>query len=105
MWTAGFPEPLTFSLRAARLLRARSHEFDVVHDNQCLGYGLPALQKAGIPLVAPIHHPLTHDRRAAPPAARTGFKRFGVRGWYGSVRRPARRGRRTPDPPPVPATP
>ncbi len=36
MWTAGFPEPLTFSLRAAKLLRARADEFDVVHDNQCL---------------------------------------------------------------------
>ncbi|MEO9220340.1 MAG: glycosyltransferase, partial [Mycobacteriaceae bacterium] len=39
MWTAGFPEPLTFSLRVARLLRRRVAEFDVVHDNQCLGYG------------------------------------------------------------------
>src|SRR5581483_6627987 len=37
MWTAGFPEPRTFSMRAARLLRERVHDFDVVHDNQCLG--------------------------------------------------------------------
>ncbi len=37
MCTAAFPEPLTFSLRAARLLRARGGEFDLVHDNQCLG--------------------------------------------------------------------
>jgi hypothetical protein len=34
MWTAGFPEPLTFSLRVARLLRDRVDDFDVVHDNQ-----------------------------------------------------------------------
>lgn len=40
MWTGGFPEPLTFSLRARRHLRARRGEFDVVHDNQTLGYGL-----------------------------------------------------------------
>ena len=27
MWTAGFPEPRTFSLRAARLLRSRAADF------------------------------------------------------------------------------
>ena len=37
MCTAGFPEPLTFSLRAARHLLPRAAEFDVVHDNQSLG--------------------------------------------------------------------
>ena len=34
MWTAAFGEPLTFSLRVARLLRERRADFDVVHDNQ-----------------------------------------------------------------------
>jgi len=34
------PEPWTFSLRARRMLAARRHEFDLVHDNQCLGYGI-----------------------------------------------------------------
>ena len=33
----GFPEPYTFSLRARRLLAARRADFDLVHDNQCLG--------------------------------------------------------------------
>src|SRR4030095_10728135 len=37
MCTAGFPEPLTFSLRAARHLLPRAAEFDVGHDTQCLG--------------------------------------------------------------------
>ena len=37
MWTGAFPEPLTFSLRALRALRARRADFDVVHDNQVLG--------------------------------------------------------------------
>src|ERR1700678_73488 len=36
MWTGAFPEPLTFSLRALRALRARRDDFDVVHDNQVL---------------------------------------------------------------------
>src|SRR6266542_3105715 len=50
MWTGAFPEPLTFSLRAARLLARRRREFDIVHDNQSLGYGLLALQCASLPL-------------------------------------------------------
>ncbi|PKW15596.1 glycosyltransferase family 4 protein [Saccharopolyspora spinosa] len=95
MWTAGFPEPLTFSLRAAKLLRARSHEFDVVHDNQCLGYGLLSLQRAGIPLVATVHHPITHDRRVDLAGA-TGWRRLGVRRWYGFTRMQARVARRIP---------
>src|SRR3712207_9581667 len=39
MCTAGFPEPKTFSSRVARLLRDRVDDFDIVHDNQVLGYG------------------------------------------------------------------
>src|SRR5689334_4929583 len=38
MCAARFPEPLAFSLRAWRALAQRREEFDVVHDNQCLGY-------------------------------------------------------------------
>ncbi|MER5394379.1 glycosyltransferase family 4 protein [Saccharopolyspora sp. NPDC002686] len=95
MWTAGFPEPLTFSLRAAKLLRARAHEFDVVHDNQCLGYGLLGLQRAGIPLVATVHHPITHDRRVDLADA-TGWRRLGLRRWYGFTRMQARVARRIP---------
>ena len=35
MWTAGFPEPLTYSIRALRALKPRVADFDVVHNN-CL---------------------------------------------------------------------
>src|SRR5919202_6874666 len=62
MCTAGFPEPLTFGLRAARLLLGRAAEFDVVHDNQSLGWGLLALRRAGLPVVATVHHPVAVDR-------------------------------------------
>ncbi len=65
MWTAGFPEPRTFSLRAARVLSTRLADFDVVHDNQCLGTGLLELEKAGFPVVATVHHPITRDRGLA----------------------------------------
>ncbi|MBF6841964.1 glycosyltransferase, partial [Acinetobacter baumannii] len=65
MWTAGFPEPRTFSMRAARTLESRLADFDVVHDNQCLGSGLLDLEKAGFPVVATVHHPITRDRALA----------------------------------------
>jgi glycosyltransferase involved in cell wall biosynthesis len=57
----------TFSLRAlVRLARieADSGPFDVVHDNQSLGYGLLLLQRAlDRPVVANVHHPLDIDMR------------------------------------------
>lgn len=93
MWTAGFPEPLTFSLRAARLLRHRADEFDVVHDNQCLGYGLLGLQRTGLPLLATVHHPITRDR-LADLAAAPWRRRLAVRRWYGFVAMQARVARR-----------
>jgi glycosyltransferase involved in cell wall biosynthesis len=90
MMTAGFPEPLTFSLRARRLLRAARAQFDVVHDNQCLGYGMLGIPQ---PLVTTVHHPV-HVDRAIELAAATGWKRLSLRRWYGFTtmqRRVARR--------------
>ncbi|MGW5020315.1 glycosyltransferase family 4 protein [Streptomyces cacaoi] len=84
MWTGGFPEPLTFSLRARRHLAARRGQFDVVHDNQTLGYGLLGGPRAlGAPLVTTVHHPVTVDRRLELAAAGTRRKRLSVRRWYG----------------------
>ena len=51
MCTAGFPEPLTFSLRARKVLADRRADFDVVHDNQCLGNGLLGMIEDGWPLL------------------------------------------------------
>jgi glycosyltransferase involved in cell wall biosynthesis len=97
MWGGGFPEPLTFSLRAARLLRDRRHEYDVVHDNQSLGYGLLALRRAGVPLVATVHHPITVDRRHEIAAATRWVKRASLRRWYGFARMQGRVVRRLDD--------
>lgn len=94
MWTGGFPEPLTFSLRVARLLDRRLNEFDVVHDNQSLGYGLLSLARRGIPLVATIHHPITVDRRLELQAASSRLRRASLRRWYGFHRMQARVARR-----------
>jgi glycosyltransferase involved in cell wall biosynthesis len=77
-----FPEPLAFSLRAWRHLRERRDEFDLVHDNQCLGYGLLAIQKAGFPVLATVHHPITVDRRLEIEHAQTWYKRLTLRRWY-----------------------
>jgi glycosyltransferase involved in cell wall biosynthesis len=92
MWTGGFPEPLTFSLRARRHLRARRGEFDVVHDNQTLGYGL--LGEVGAPLVTTIHHPITVDRQLELDAAEGWQRRMSVRRWYAFTRMQKRVARR-----------
>lgn len=94
MWTGGFPEPLTFSLRARRHLRARRGDFDVVHDNQTLGYGL--LGDIGAPLVTTIHHPITVDRQLDLDAAADIKRRLSVRRWYGFTRMQKRVARRLP---------
>ena len=86
MWTAGFPEPRTFALRAARLLKERLADFDVVHDNQTLGYGMLDIERAGLPLITTIHHPITFDRRVDLAAARSIRKKLTLRRWYGFLR-------------------
>ncbi|WP_338320324.1 glycosyltransferase family 4 protein, partial [Streptomyces lonarensis] len=86
MRTGGFPEPLTFSLRARRHLAARAGEFDVVHDNQTLGYGLLGLDRLGLPLVTTVHHPVTVDRQLEIDAAGTLRGRLSKRRWYAFTR-------------------
>ena len=86
MWTAGFPEPRTFSMRVARLLRDRLDDFDVVHDNQTLGYGMLDIERAGLPLITTIHHPITFDRRVDLAAARSIRKKLTLRRWYGFLK-------------------
>jgi glycosyltransferase involved in cell wall biosynthesis len=97
MWTGGFPEPLTFSLRARRMLAARAGAFDVVHDNQTLGYGLLGGPRAlGAPLVTTIHHPITVDRQLELDAAADWKRRASVRRWYAFTRMQKRVSRRLP---------
>ncbi|MGD9797530.1 MAG: glycosyltransferase family 4 protein [Acidimicrobiia bacterium] len=86
MAAAGFPEPWTFSLRARRALVARLDEFDVVHDNQCLGTGLLGIMKAGLPVLGTIHHPITVDRRVELGQAANRRQRLQIRRWYGFTR-------------------
>jgi glycosyltransferase involved in cell wall biosynthesis len=103
MWTGAFPEPLTFSLRALRALRPRVADFDIVHDNQVLAYGMLGIPRLGLPLVTSIHHPISVDRRielaAAQPLTRWpltqwSLSRLGKRRWYSFVRMQGRVARR-----------
>lgn len=59
-----FPEIETFSIAAFRKLKEilKTHNFDIIHDNQCLGYGFLLIKKFGIPFISTIHHPLSIDR-------------------------------------------
>ncbi|WP_161928611.1 glycosyltransferase family 4 protein [Gordonia crocea] len=95
MWTAAFGEPLTFSLRVARLLEQRRDDFDVVHDNQSLGYGLLRLPTMGFPLVATIHHPITRDRALAIKAAK-GWRKITAARWHSFLAMQGRVARRIP---------
>lgn len=85
MKTGGFPEPLTFSLRALRLLKRRRGDFDVVHDNQVLGLGNLGIPKL-MPMVTSIHHPISQDRKIEIEAAKGIKQHLGKRRWYGFVR-------------------
>jgi glycosyltransferase involved in cell wall biosynthesis len=95
MCAAGFPEPLAFSLRAWRELSARRKEFDVVHDNQCLGYGLLAINRF-LPVLATVHHPLAVDRRTELAGAPGRLRRLSLRRWYAFIGMQNRVARRLP---------
>jgi len=91
MCAAGFPEPRTFSRRVARLLARRAGDFDVVHDNQVLGYGiLDVERRLGLPLITTVHHPITLDRRIDLAVATGWRRRLAVRRWYGFLRMQSR---------------
>ncbi len=83
--TGTFPEPLAFSARAARELRPRAGEFDLVHDNQCLGYGILKIEEK-IPTIVTLHHPITKDRQLEMSHAKSRMKRWSVGRWYSFVK-------------------
>ncbi|MGH9101371.1 MAG: glycosyltransferase family 4 protein, partial [Acidimicrobiales bacterium] len=96
MLSAGFPEPLTFSLRVRRELARRRGGYDVVHDNQGLGRGLLGVMADGWPLLATIHHPITVDRELDLAHAGSAARALSLRRWYGFSRMQRRVARRIP---------
>src|SRR5665213_141013 len=96
MCTAGFPEPWSFSMRARRVLRERRDQFDLIHDNQCLGHGLLGMLDDGWPLLTTLHHPITVDRQLALSHATNPWQRFTQRRWFGFLRMQVRVARALP---------
>lgn len=95
MRRGGFGEPLAFSLRALGHLRRHRAAYDVVHDNQGLGYGLLGLPVLGLPALATIHHPVAIDHQLEArdaDATRAGQ----LRRWYRFVHMQRRVARRMP---------
>lgn len=77
-----FMEPYTFGRRAARYLRAHAADYDVVIDNQSLGYGLLDIKRSGLPVVGVIHHPIRRDLELALDAEPEAKVRWLIRRWY-----------------------
>jgi glycosyltransferase involved in cell wall biosynthesis len=96
MLTGGFGEPLAFSRRIRAILRGRRADFDIVHDNQCLGTGIVGLHRDGWPMLETLHHPITVDRSIALDHATNAWRRYTTRRWFGFLRMQVRVVRRLP---------
>ena len=94
--TGNFPEPMAFSWRAYGALRNRRREFDLIHDNQTLGWGILALQRAGWPILETIHHPISVDRRLELEHATSLWDKVGKRRWYAFTKMQSQVARRMP---------
>ncbi|MDA3897855.1 MAG: glycosyltransferase family 4 protein [Desulfobacteraceae bacterium] len=79
--TMGFSEPLTFGMRAYKYLKTRFHQYDIIHDNQSLSYGLWSIKKK-IPTIATIHHPITVDLAIAVKSEPVLWKKLKHLRWY-----------------------
>ena len=86
MVSGGFGEPLAYSLRIRKLLRSRRRDFDILHDDQCIGPGILGLYRDGWPLLETLHHPITVDRSIALDHAEGPWKRYSTRRWFSFLR-------------------
>jgi glycosyltransferase involved in cell wall biosynthesis len=60
-------------------------EYDLVHDNQCLSYGIGRIAKKLLPTVVTIHHPITVDRQEDYKVAHTLRQKYRVFRWYSFI--------------------
>lgn len=90
-----FGEPWAFSIRAREALKKRQHDFDLVHDNQCLGYGVLGIEKM-IPTIVTLHHPITRDRALEMQHSKNWRTRYGIGRWYNFVKMQGRVASRMP---------
>ena len=83
--TGSFPEPLTFGERVYDYLKKHRDDYDIVHDNQCLSYGIGRLARKVMPTIVTIHHPITVDRQEDYKVAKTLRQKFRVFRWYSFI--------------------
>jgi len=86
MCTGRFPEPYTFGVRAYRYLQKNKKKYDIVHDNQCLSYGIGKIADEVVPTIATIHHPITVDRQEEFKSATTQKKINMIKRWYSFIK-------------------
>jgi glycosyltransferase involved in cell wall biosynthesis len=81
-----FSEPLAFGMRAYNLIHNnKNNNYDIVHDNQTLAYGVLKIQDLGFPVVETIHHPVTIDRDLAIKATASLKNRLGLKRWFSFI--------------------
>ena len=83
--TGSFPEPFTFGERVYAYLKKHNNDYDIVHDNQCLAYGIGRLAQKVMPTLVTIHHPITVDRQEEYKVAKTLRQKFRVHRWYSFI--------------------
>lgn len=81
MLTGGFGEPYTFGRRLVKWFAREQPDYDIIHDNQSLCYGLLQLQRRYC-VLATVHHPITRDRDIALAAASGRGHRWLIKRWY-----------------------
>lgn len=79
--TGGFAEPYTFGRRAQAWLKQQQADYDIVHDNQSLCYGLLAIERF-LPVVSTLHHPITRDLQLALDAEPRWYIRMLITRWH-----------------------
>jgi len=85
MCSGQFPEPYTFGERAYKYLLKKKKDYDIVHDNQCLAYGIIKIAEKVVPTIATIHHPITVDRREEFKSATSERKIKRIKKWYSFI--------------------
>lgn len=84
--TGSFPEPFTFGERVYSYLKKHRKNYDIVHDNQSLSYGIGRLAQKVMPTIVTIHHPITVDQQEDYKVAKSLYQKYRVFRWYSFIR-------------------
>ena len=84
--TGSFPEPFTFGERVYSYLKKNRKNYDIVHDNQSLSYGIGRLAQKVMPTIVTIHHPITVDQQEDYKVAKSLYQKYRVFRWYSFIR-------------------